>query len=850
MSNFIIAIAVFLITVIGALFAVPYFIEWNGYRSVFEEEATRLLGRDVRIGGAVNLHLLPTPYFRFEKVRIADASVNLQEPFFRADSLTIKLAIPPMFRGIIEANEIELHRPVLRLALDANDGWNWQNFGQKVGKSVYLPAGVALSSVKITDGSLAIHGPDGVERTRFDAFDGEFSTPSLEGPYRLRGTFGKPGTERELRIATARPEADGAVRFKAVVRTGESASSYSLDGRIVDLMGKPRVEGELNARLPIVGLWQSQPRGAQPAQSKAAEGEYGSDKNEAGFDVRSAVTINAAGATLSNLSLSFEQDGRPQLITGELRAVWRDALAVDMSLASSWLDLDRIAGVKEGGGPLDSVIPLAIGLRDLLPADSHSRATFTVGQANVGREAVSDLRLSLSRSQDKLLIEEFRVGLPGGSRGELKGVVTGPPDAPTFDGSIGLRGTSLVRFLGWATAGAITFNPKGDGTFAVRSQLSLAPGRAAVRNLVGDLSGTAVSGGMRYRWSGQPELSLNIEGPQLDARAFIPAGASLVDILDVVLRGPISSKGEGQSPPGAKSPWRGAQTDTLIRLNAGQLITAARTYRDVSAEIELKGGRLKVPLLRVSGDEGFTFELEGEVDNAATRPKGSLRGVLSADAGAGIAPLEELLGIPEGLRPDVRKSDILVPLRLAGSMAFGARTPTSADLALDGEANGSAVRLNARSDGSEFWLALGALRVDGSFGGWQCPGHRRASGCRRLAGPIPQFGARTHHCQNGWYPQRGNDGPCVDGRRRPGDRLSGAIDREGRRQCGRRRSRYQSRRCNAPDYLRWAHRGSADRRPAYRRLPEDCSRQPQDHVGQNRPQLRREQSQGADIAGA
>ena len=117
MSNFIIAIAVFLITVIGALFAVPYFVDWNGYRSVFEMEATRLLGREVRVGGAVNLHLLPTPYFRLEKVRIADTSVNLQEPFFRTDSLTIKLAIPPIIRGVIEANEIELQRPVSLILL-------------------------------------------------------------------------------------------------------------------------------------------------------------------------------------------------------------------------------------------------------------------------------------------------------------------------------------------------------------------------------------------------------------------------------------------------------------------------------------------------------------------------------------------------------------------------------------------------------------------------------------------------------------------------------------------------------------------------------------------------------------
>ena len=101
-------------------------------------------------------------------MRIADTSVNLQEPFFRTDSLTIKLAVPPLFRGIVEANEIELQRPVLRLALDSGDGWNWQSFGQALGKAAYLPANVALTSVKITDGVLALHGPDGAERTRFE----------------------------------------------------------------------------------------------------------------------------------------------------------------------------------------------------------------------------------------------------------------------------------------------------------------------------------------------------------------------------------------------------------------------------------------------------------------------------------------------------------------------------------------------------------------------------------------------------------------------------------------------------------------------------------------------------------
>ena len=701
MSNFIIAIAVFVITVIGALFAVPYFIDWNGYRGAFEEEATRLLGREVRVGGAVNLHLLPTPYFRLEKVRIADASVNLQEPFFRADSVALKLSVPPFFRGVVEANEIEFQRPVLRLALDDKDGWNWQSFGQTLGNAAYMPANVALTSVKITDGVLAVHGPNGAERTRLEGVDGELSAPALDGPYRFRGTFGKGRGERELRIATARPEADGAVRFKASLRLSEANSIYTIDGRLIDLMGRPRVDGELTAKLPLGGLWRSRGEAAAPARTTGA-GE------EAAFDLKANVRLDPAGAALSDLALSFEQDGRPQLITGDLTARWRDTVSVDMNLASRWLDLDRIVAAGEGAGPIDSVIPLALRMRDLLPAEGRSRATISVDQANIGREAISGLKLSLVRTPDKLEIEQLRVGMPGGSRGELQGVVSGPPGAAVLDGNLGVRGTSLIRFLGWASGRPLPVDTKGDGTFGIRAKISIGPTRAEAREIVGDLSGTAVYGTASYAWEKRPELSIQVEAPQLDARALMPAGSSLGDLLDGIIYGSAAAE---RGPDAAKPGWRNTHTDAKIRLSAGQVITAARTYRDVAMQLELKGDRLRLPLLRVAGDDGFSLELEGEVQQVASRPKGSVRAVATAETAQSIAPLAELLGMPEGFRPGERRAQALAPLRMAGSLTFGTRTATSTDLVLDGEANGAAVQLSGRFDGAAGGWRAGAADV-------------------------------------------------------------------------------------------------------------------------------------------
>ena len=705
MSNFFVALAVFLITVVGALFTVPYFIDWNGYRGVFEEEASRLLGREVRVGGAVNLHLLPTPYFRFEKVRIADASVNLEEPFFRTDSLTVKLSVPPLLRGAVEAHEIEFQRPVLRLALNDKGGWNWQTFGQVLSNAPYLPTNVALTSLKIKDGVLAVHGVNGAERTRLEGLEGELSSPSLDGPYRFRGTYGAPGAEREIRLSTAKAEDDGTVRFKALLRLADVGSVYNLDGRLLDLMGKSRMDGELTAKLPVASIWQSPTaRANTSSHAKGAITEAKSQATDVAFDLKANVAADAAGATLSDLALSFEQDGRPQLLTGAVKAVWRDALAVDMTLASRWLDLDRIAGTAENSSPLESVVPLALRLRDLLPADGRSRASFTVDQANIGRESISNLRLALVRSKDKLEIEELRLGMPGGSRGELQGTMSGPAGAPVFDGALGLRGVSVVRFLGWARGAPLPTDTKGDGAFGVRSRVSIATGRFELRDIIGDLSGTALYGAAHYKWEGRQEVSVTIEGPQIDVRPFVPAGASLYDMFNVATH---LEAGSAQSKP----------TDALIRVNTGQLITAGRVYRDVALELDLRGGNLRLPMLRVSGEEGYNLEMEGEVADVGGRPKGSMRAVVAAETPQGILPLAELLGVPDAFRPGERRAQGMAPLRLGGSIALGTRTPTAADLLLDGEANGAAVRATARLDGNAAGWRKGFVDLTGTIEG-------------------------------------------------------------------------------------------------------------------------------------
>jgi hypothetical protein len=704
MNNLLIAIAVFVITVVAALFAVPYFIDWNSYRGWFEQEARKVVGREVQVDGDVKLHLLPTPYFRLEKVRIADAGSSLPGHFFKTDSLSIKLSIAPLFRGVLEAHEIEFQRPVLRLALDAKGGWNWQSFAQALRSAGYVPANVSLASLRIRDGVLALHGSDGAEYARLEGLNGELSAPALEGPYRFKGEYGPAGRRRDLRLVTSLPEADGSVPFRMSLRLPETNTSYLMDARAIDLMGKTRIKGNLTARLPLPGRSLI---GTQRSPGDTPDLEPASDARE-GFELKAAIEADAAGANLPELTLTFDQSGRLQTIAGTLKASWRKAFAVDMDLSSRWLDLDRVVGVSRGTAAIDGLAKLAAWAQELLPADGKARALLRIEQANLGGEAVGPVRLRLAQAGRTLEIEDLRLELPGATSAVLKGAIVTEADEPAFKGRLDLKGTSAGRFLTWATGQKVSLGTSADNApFEIRTGLLVDATQAAAPDLTGSLAGTVLGGTLRYKWAGRPDLLVALEGPKLDARGLVPEGFNLIDALDRLTRTAFA-KADAKGPGAA-----GADLD--VRVEAGQLVTAERTYRDLSVLVALKGGHLKQLRLRLSGDEGYGVELQGAVDNLASQPKGSLKGAVMAATAAGIGPLAELLGLPAAFRPGDGRERTIVPLRLAGTLTFGSRTATAADLVLDGEANDAAVRINARLDGGAGGWRSGRADVTASL---------------------------------------------------------------------------------------------------------------------------------------
>ena len=100
------------------------------------------------------------------------------------------------------------------------------------------------------------------------------------------------------------------------LRLLDTGASYVLDARAIDLMGRTRVEGDLTARLPIAG---PPPAGAQRASGRSEE-EPRIDQGETPLEVKAKIKADVAGASFSDLALTFELGDRPQTVTGTAQA--------------------------------------------------------------------------------------------------------------------------------------------------------------------------------------------------------------------------------------------------------------------------------------------------------------------------------------------------------------------------------------------------------------------------------------------------------------------------------------------------------------------------------------------------
>jgi len=701
-----------LIAIFALLFAGPYFVDWNSYRGVFEEEATRVLGRRVRVGGSVNVRLLPAPYLLFEDLRIADTTGIAGAPLFKIQSFKMWLAVPPLLKGAFEANKIELQGPVLALAGDASGYGNWRSLLEA--KSLpFVPTGVKLDSVLIEDGVISYSIEGGGELARVEQISGELTAQALAGPYSFRGTATIGGNISDVRLATTQAGADGSFRINAQVSGGKTASDHKFDGIVQGLWELPGVAGQLVSKVRVADAAAS---GGQPLIAEA----------------RADVTANGQSLNLNALTVSFNDFAQPQIVAGSMKAMWSSRHKVDLDLSSRWLDVDLMHGSLKGSAgqaapadgsaagaqnagangataaPLPTARALITRLLDVFPGNTDVKARLAVDQLNLGGDRVAGLIVAMERAGGPLQLKTLRALLPGGARLNFSGKVEAIDGEPVFDGDLFIGGVSAAKIIRWAVGSEDVNSLISDGPFSVGGRMQLGSNRVMLKSAVAEFSGVPIRGGLT--WDDERRaVDLTVEGYEIDTRWFglgkleMPA---LAEVLAAKSGKPAGETLAEQTTEGGLAGWFDAQQrDLNLDLSAGRLTDGTTTLTDVEAQIKLSGRRIDIARAKFVTEEGLSADVSGSLDGLGKSPKGAVDYLIGAEDRAAAWKLADLWAGDAAAPSDRDRFAAFAPIRVAGRAALGRRLPAAADFSFDGRAGGGRVS--------------GQLSLDGGIASWR-----------------------------------------------------------------------------------------------------------------------------------
>ena len=215
-----------------------------------------MIGAQVRVGGALDARLLPTPSLRLRSVVVGGAN-DLGK--VRADKLDVEFSLGSLMRGEWRATELTINGMALDLGLDAQGRIDWP---ASTGGTFNLGS-LAIDRLNLT-GRIALH--DAASRGTLELNDIAFSgdVRSLAGSVRGDGNFMLSGIALSV-PRLVRPDAGRQRHPRASHRRSRRARRrVDLDGVLSFDARAPRFEGAVMLAGARRGSNDREPRRREP----------------------------------------------------------------------------------------------------------------------------------------------------------------------------------------------------------------------------------------------------------------------------------------------------------------------------------------------------------------------------------------------------------------------------------------------------------------------------------------------------------------------------------------------------------------------------------------------------------
>ncbi len=471
-----VALAVFAALALLAVWQVPQWLNWTRYRATIEVLASATLGQPVTIQGPITLTLLPQPVLTAVQVNVGGAEAS--DLSIHVDALRLRVALWPLIAGRVDARELVLRGPDLRLPWPTEPRFQARP-----------PNWLAVFSARVENGRLT------VGRLAFTGIDATLETLET-GALSAAGTAQFTGQDWHF---TARLTAAGA--------DGAAGLNVTLDGQ-----GKANglgasFTGQLAADGTLAGTISS--RGPNLAVLLPAP--------PVPFRADGRLTVGSGLAAVDDLAL--EIGGSPATGAVALRVAPQQRL--DIALSASRLDLDAWLPVLLNAGTTIAGIDLPIGI------------DFSAESAPLGGGTMEHVRAAFELTGKTLTVREASALLPGNGRLNVTGHVARADPAHTrFEGDARIDAPVARATLRWLQDAAPGVLPPGvvaslPDSVLQRATLSAhvvaSAGEIALQQLAGSVDDAPVSGSIDLKRGEPPAIAANLTLEQVSLDPWLPS---------------------------------------------------------------------------------------------------------------------------------------------------------------------------------------------------------------------------------------------------------------------------------------------------------------------------------------
>jgi len=461
-----------LVVLVAVLWAVPSLLDWNRYRDSIESLATSGIGRPVRIGGAISLHLLPQPILTASGIAVDDTGDGV---VLTAKELRLRVGLGPLLAGKVDARDLTLRGADLRLPWPPAPGALAQR----------PPAWLTGLQARVEDSRIQVGG------LAVTGIDAGLATDPETGMLAATGVGQAGGRSWRFTARLTRPGRDNAAGL-----------DVSLDGQ-----GPLRdTGGTFSGQLAGDGALTGRVAGRGPDLSQLLPGPA--------VPWRGDGRLNAAAGLAVADELALEIGGSPARGAVALRV--QPEARLDLALAAGRLDLDAWLPVLLRG--TETTMPTGIDL-------SAEAATLAGG-------TLRRLRGAFDLDPDGVTVRDAAALLPGDAQLTLSGRLPRRPRAEgaarlvLFEGTGRLAAPDLRRTLRWLEPvlppGLDRLAPDVLRSADLSAKLSIGPGQASLAELQGALDGSQLTGGLGIKLGPRLSVGAGLSFDRLTLDPWLP----------------------------------------------------------------------------------------------------------------------------------------------------------------------------------------------------------------------------------------------------------------------------------------------------------------------------------------